>query len=99
MQSEQFEQQPIDFTVKPEPIKLTPAQKQVYDFIASHPTRHLTSWEIHLELRRDYNILMAPESAGRYCRSLRGSGLIVSRKRLNENGKSYSEFTFHEIGR
>jgi hypothetical protein len=71
----------------------------VYQFLKERSGSYFTSWEISKGIFAETNILMADESAARYARWLRKSNNAVSRKRLNENGKSYSEFTFHEIGR
>ena len=66
----------------------------VYQFLKQRQGLYFTSWEISKGIFSDIGILMTDESASRYARWIRKSGKIVSRKRINENGKPYTEYTY-----
>jgi len=83
----------LQFKSRPEP-KAGTAEYLVLQFLKQRQGLHFTSWEISKGIFEDIQILMADESASRYARSWRKSGKIISRKRINKNGKSYSEFTY-----
>jgi len=86
-------QEILPFESQSEP-KAGTAQYLVLQFLKQRQGLYFTSWEISKGIFEDIQILMADESASRYARSWRKFGKIISRKRINENGKPYSEFTY-----
>jgi hypothetical protein len=80
---------------KPQPkLKAGTAMYLVHQFLKLRPGLYFTSWEISKGIFEDTQISMTDESASRYARWLRKSGQVSSRKRANDNGKPYSEFTY-----